>query len=82
YTVDSKEVLKQRSSDNAEVTNAFEYAVGDINYVTRAEWDGTLPTERTKDKEASEQIATDINNANFRIDESSETPIDTVTTED
>ncbi|HEM3019356.1 TPA: glycoside hydrolase family 3 C-terminal domain-containing protein [Streptococcus suis] len=82
YTVDSKEVLKQRSSDKAEVTNAFEYAVGDINYVTRADWDGTLPTERTKDKEASEQIATEINNANFRIDESSETPIDTVTTED
>ncbi|MFX3968613.1 hypothetical protein ACJBXI_10305, partial [Streptococcus suis] len=38
YTVDSKEVLKQRSSDKAEVTNAFEYAVGDINYVTRADW--------------------------------------------
>ncbi|HEM5030237.1 TPA: glycoside hydrolase family 3 C-terminal domain-containing protein [Streptococcus suis] len=82
YTVDSKEVLKQRSSDKAEVTNAFEYAVGDVKYVTRADWDGTLPTERTKDKEASEQIATEINNANFRIDESSETPIDTVTTED
>ncbi|HFI0076472.1 TPA: glycoside hydrolase family 3 C-terminal domain-containing protein [Streptococcus suis] len=82
YTVDSKEVLNQRSSDKAEVTNAFEYAVGDVKYVTRADWEGTLPTERTKDKEASEQIAKEINNSNFRIDEASETPIDTVTTED
>ncbi|HEL1971262.1 TPA: fibronectin type III-like domain-contianing protein [Streptococcus suis] len=82
YTVDSKEVLNQRSSDKAEVTNAFEYTVGDVNYVTRADWDGTLPTERTKDKEASEQIAAEVDRSNFCIDESSETPIDTVTTED
>ncbi|MGT2799551.1 glycoside hydrolase family 3 protein [Streptococcus marmotae] len=63
YTVAQKEVRKQRTSDKAEVTNAFEYAVGDVNYVTRNDWTGTLPTERTKDKEATDEIskALDLN---------------------
>ena len=81
YTVTQKEVRKQRSSDKSEVTNTFEYAVGDIKYLSRNDWIGTEQTERTKDKEASEQIAKEIDNANFRFDEKSETAIDKVETE-
>lgn len=78
YTVAQKEVRKQRTSDKAEVTNAFEYAVGDVNYVTRNDWEGTLPTKRTSDKEASDEIAKEVDRTNFRIDADAETPVDKV----
>lgn len=73
YTVSSKEVLKQRSSDKAEVTNAFEYAVGDVKYVSRNDWEGTLPTERTADKEASEELIKEMDVTNHRIPENEST---------
>lgn len=82
YTVASKEVRKQRSSDKAEVTNAFEYAIGEIKYLSRNDWAGTEQTERTKDQEASAQVAEEIDNKNFRIDENSETPVNNVATKD
>ncbi|MGT2951084.1 beta-glucosidase [Streptococcus cuniculi] len=81
YTVAQKEVRKQRTSDKAEVTNAFEYAVGDVKYVTRDDWEGTLPTERTKDKEATDAIAKEVERTNFRIDADAETPVDKVEAE-
>lgn len=81
YTVSQKEVRKQRTSDKTEVTNVFEYAVGDVKYVTRGDWDGTLPTERTADKEATEEVAEGIDRANHRIDADSETTVAKVETE-
>ncbi len=57
YKVEKKEVVKQRISDKIEVTNLFDDAAGDVAYVSRANWEGTLPKERTADKEASEEIA-------------------------
>ncbi|MTB63445.1 beta-glucosidase [Streptococcus sp. zg-86] len=81
YTVAQKEVRTQRTSDKAEVTNAFEYAVGDVNYVTRNDWEGTLPTERTKDKEATDAVAKEVDRENFRIDADAETPVDKVEAE-
>nr|WP_237334211.1 glycoside hydrolase family 3 N-terminal domain-containing protein [Streptococcus marmotae] len=81
YTVAQKEVRKQRTSDKAEVTNAFEYAVGDVNYVTRNDWAGTLPTKRTSDKEATDAVAKEVDRENFRIDADAETPVDKVEAE-
>lgn len=57
YKVEKKEVVKQRISDKIEVTNQFDDAAGDVIYTSRANWEGTLPKERTADKEASEEIA-------------------------
>lgn len=82
YRVDKREVLRQRSSDKAEVRGVFDYALGDLKYISRSDWIGTLPTERTADKEATEQIAEEINRSNFRIDELNEISIDTVQVED
>lgn len=73
YTVSQKEVLKQRSSDKAEVTNAFDYAIGDVKYITRSDWAGTVPTERTKDKDATEEIIAEMDDINHRLDVDSET---------
>ncbi|MBY5034108.1 glycoside hydrolase family 3 C-terminal domain-containing protein [Streptococcus gallolyticus] len=81
YTVAKKEVLHQRSSDKAEVRNRFDYAVGDLAYVSRVDWEGTLPKERTADKEASEQVGKETDRANFRIDADKETPATEVKTE-
>ncbi|MGT2753852.1 glycoside hydrolase family 3 protein [Streptococcus ovis] len=57
YKVEKKEVIKQRISDKIEVSNLFDDAAGDVAYVSRANWEATLPKERTADKEASEEIA-------------------------
>lgn len=67
YTVANKEVRKQRSSDKVEVTNTFDYAIGDLKYVTRSDWEGTLPTERTKDKEATKEIIAEMDPNNTRL---------------
>lgn len=59
YEVSDKVVYNEdnkRSSDDIVATNQFDYAAGDLNYVSRANWEGTLPTERSKDKEASEEV--------------------------
>ncbi|MCP1639473.1 beta-glucosidase [Streptococcus gallinaceus] len=72
YTVAKKEVLHQRSSDKAEVTNKFDYAIGDVGYVTRADWEGTLPKERTADKKTSKEILNEMSDTNFHLDTKSE----------
>ncbi|MFD0616100.1 glycoside hydrolase family 3 C-terminal domain-containing protein [Paenibacillus sp. GCM10027629] len=46
----------KRSSDQVTATNTFDEAAGDLTYVSRADWEGTLPKERTKDKEASQEL--------------------------
>ena len=59
YKVDNTIVYDEnnkRSTDECVATNQFDYAVGDLTYVTRADWEGTLPTERTLDKEASQEL--------------------------
>ncbi|MFC3927601.1 glycoside hydrolase family 3 C-terminal domain-containing protein [Streptococcus caprae] len=68
-TVESKQILNQRSSDKTEVTNVFDYALGDINYISRSDWEGTSPTERTKDREASDEIIAEMDVNNHRIPE-------------
>lgn len=80
-TVASKEVRKQRTSDKAEVTNAFEYAIGEVSYLSRNDW-SKVPTERTKDREASEEIGKEMEWTNNRLDTKPETAIDKVETKD
>ena len=48
-----------RESDITAATNQFEDAAGDIVYVSRSDWEGTLPTSRVLTKE----ITSDIENA-------------------
>jgi len=52
----------KRSSDQATATNLFDEAAGDLTYVSRADWEGTLPKERTKGKEASEELIQALKN--------------------
>lgn len=50
----------KRNSDDIAVTNQFDYAAGDLKYVSRSDWDGTLLTERTAEKEASPELISEI----------------------
>lgn len=51
YNEDNK-----RNSDEVAATNLFDDVAGDLTYVSRADWEGTLPTKRTEDKEASDEL--------------------------
>jgi len=57
YSGDNK-----RSSDYVAATNVFDDANGDLTYVSRADWKGTMPTERTKDQEASPELILALEN--------------------
>lgn len=64
YTVNEKVIYNEdnkRTSDEIAATNQFDYAAGDFEYVSRSDWEGTLPLERTKDKEASEELKNGFN---------------------
>ena len=52
----------KRSSDQIAATNVFDEASGDVTYVSRADWEGTLPAVRTKDKEASAELIQALEN--------------------
>lgn len=51
YNKDNK-----RSSDEVAATNQFDFANDNLNFVSRSNWEGTLPKERAKDREASEEV--------------------------
>ncbi|MGM9537463.1 MAG: glycoside hydrolase family 3 C-terminal domain-containing protein [Candidatus Onthomonas sp.] len=63
YTVDSTITYSgdnSRSSDLIAAETAFAEYAGDVQYVSRADWEGTLPTQRTADREASAELLADI----------------------
>lgn len=59
YEVSEKVVYNEnnkRSTDIVLATNQFDDANGELNYVSRADWEGTLPTARTEHKDASPEL--------------------------
>ncbi|MBF0021113.1 beta-glucosidase [Enterococcus faecalis] len=46
----------KRESDQLSATNQFDEAKGDVQYVSRWDWEGTLPKEMAKPKVASEDL--------------------------
>lgn len=54
-----------RSSDKTAAVNTFDFAAGDVNYVSRSDWEGTLPTERVEKKEATAEILDQLNLENI-----------------
>ena len=64
YNVDDTIVYDEnnaRSTDQTAAVNAFDFAAGDVTYVSRSDWEGTLPTERVETKEASSEILDQLN---------------------
>lgn len=75
YTVDEKIIYNEdnkRDSDEVAATNEFDYAAGNLTYVSRSDWEGTLPTERAKDIQPSQELLDAINDIPIRSDENAE----------
>ena len=51
-----KETVANRESDLVEATNQFDDVAGDITYVSRADWEGTMPKEKAKDQAPSKEV--------------------------
>lgn len=63
YAVDSAVTYKdgvKRSSDQVSAVTAFADAAGDVKYVSRADWEGTLPTARTPEREAGTALVVQL----------------------
>ncbi|MCT1901993.1 glycoside hydrolase family 3 C-terminal domain-containing protein [Oceanobacillus sojae] len=64
----------QRDSDQVVATNRFDDALGDVTYLSRADWEGTMPTEIAQPKEASQELLDAL--ADFTVEvEDNEEPI-------
>ena len=50
----------KRTSDGITSTNQFDFAKGDLSFVSRSDWEGTLPKERAKEKEASQEVLDEL----------------------
>lgn len=50
-----------RSTDQTAAVNTFDFAAGDVTYVSRSDWEGTLPTARVEKKEATAEILDQLN---------------------
>lgn len=50
----------KRSSDGVVATNQFDDMNADFKYVSRADWEGTLPTEIAKDTEAPQAVVDEL----------------------
>ena len=77
YTVDSTIVYDEnnkRDSDQITATNQFDDVTydGGISYVSRADWEGTLPSERTANRDASPELIAAWENTGVNDDENAE----------
>ncbi|BAM48420.1 glycoside hydrolase family 3 protein [Amphibacillus xylanus] len=64
YSVEKTVVFNEdnpRSGDLTAAVNRFDDALGDVTYVSRADWEGTLPKERVETKEASDELLYTLN---------------------
>ncbi len=61
-----------RKSDNTAATNQFDDAAGDIKYVSRADWAGTMPTKRTADQQITEELMKALSDVSVKTDPNAE----------
>ncbi|MBQ2901606.1 MAG: glycoside hydrolase family 3 C-terminal domain-containing protein [Agathobacter sp.] len=54
-----------RSSDAKAAKSIFDYASGEVAFVSRADWEGTLPKERVESKEAFGTVLYEMNKNNI-----------------
>lgn len=66
------ETVVNRESDLVEATNQFDDVAGDIAYVSRADWAGTMPKEKAKDQVPSEEVLKALQNTEVETDPDAE----------
>ena len=67
-----KETVVNRESDLVEATNQFDDVAGDITYVSRADWKGTMPKEKAKDQAPSKEVLKALQNTKVETDPDAE----------
>ena len=69
-----------RSTDDVAAVNQFDDVSygNDVTYVSRADWEGTLPTERPANKDASEELIAELENQGLTEEQLSEEAEDIV----
>ena len=67
-----KETVVNRESDLVEATNQFDDVAGDITYVSRADWEGTMPKEKAKDQAPSKEVLKALQNTKVETDPDAE----------
>ncbi|EUJ29136.1 beta-glucosidase [Listeria floridensis FSL S10-1187] len=58
----------KRKTDQIAATNQFDDSRGDVKYVSRADWEGTLPKQVAKPKEASKKMLQELKDFSVHVD--------------
>lgn len=58
----------KRASDQVVATNQFDDNLGEVTYVSRSNWEGTLPTEMAKPKKASKELLAALQDFSIKED--------------
>lgn len=61
YVNADKVVYKNDDATGTEIKNQFDYAAGDLTYLSRNNWDGTYPTDEDTDYKLSDDVIAKIN---------------------
>ena len=56
YEVAEKVVYRQDDATNHDIENLFDYANGDLTYLSRNDWEGTYPTDEDTNYTASDEL--------------------------
>ena len=62
------ETVTGRSSDLVPAANQFDDAAGDVKYISRADWAGTMPIQRTADKPVPEELMKQLSDMTVQTD--------------
>nr|AGS52903.1 beta-glucosidase [uncultured bacterium contig00019] len=66
FTVDA--LIAGRRSDLIPATNRFDDAFGDVAYISRADWAGTMPAKKTEDKHITPGIFAQLQDTDINVD--------------
>ncbi|MGM9593939.1 MAG: glycoside hydrolase family 3 N-terminal domain-containing protein [Candidatus Onthomonas sp.] len=66
YTVDA--TTTGRASDLTQATNRFDDANGGLVYLSRADWEGTMPRERAQDQPITQELMAQLGNLDVETD--------------
>ncbi|MDR0848643.1 MAG: glycoside hydrolase family 3 C-terminal domain-containing protein [Propionibacteriaceae bacterium] len=66
YSVNT--AIHGRNSDQTEAVNRFDDAAGDVTYLSRADWAGTMPTAKTVSRPITPEILAQLEDTSIDVD--------------
>jgi beta-glucosidase len=68
YQVDNAIVYDTDEATGTEITNQFDYANGDLTYLSRNDWEGTYPSTADMSFEAPQEVVDNFNTKPAKVD--------------